>query len=133
MVNKIKENENTKNDEIISHSKEITGKKLLLIECLFCFTALALLLILCSIASYCKMSDALRLVLILIGLANLLINCFVAFYLEVHAGCHICEKCGHNHQPSYLKSMISPHIGWTRYMKCPKCGQYSWQKKKFKN
>ena len=122
------ENENIKQDEKVA---KFSSKAILVVECVICFSSLAFFLALGAIASYCEMSDALRFVLIFIGTADLLVSCFTAFYLEVKAGCHICSKCGHKHQPSYIKSLLAPHIGWSRYMKCPKCGEKSWNKKKF--
>ena len=122
------ENANIEQDEKVA---KISSKAILVLECLICFSSLAIFLILAMIASYCEMSNVLRCVLIFVGALDLFVSCFAAFYLEVKAGCHVCAKCGHKHQPSYLKALISPHIGWTRYMKCPKCGEKSWNKKKF--
>lgn len=110
---------------------KVSNKAILAIECVICYTSLAFFLILVLIASYCEVGNTLRLVLIFVGFADLLVSCFTAFYLEVKAGYHICAKCGHKHQPSYLKSLFAPHFGFTRYMKCPKCGKKSWNKKKF--
>ena len=122
--------ENVENNE---NNVKSTGKVSIIIQCVICFTALAVFLALIAIASYCNMSETLRNTLIFIGFINLLIYCFVAVYIEVKTGRHVCEKCGHEHKPTYLKTILAPHIGWTRYMKCPKCGEKSWQKKKFKN
>ena len=30
---------------------------------------------------------------------------------------------------SYWQTNLAPHMGRTRYMKCPECGKRSWQKK----
>jgi ssDNA-binding Zn-finger/Zn-ribbon topoisomerase 1 len=40
-----------------------------------------------------------------------------------------CEKCGHAYVPKYKSVFLSMHAGRTRYMKCPKCNEKSWQKK----
>lgn len=32
-----------------------------------------------------------------------------------------------------LADFFSPHMGRTRYMKCPECGKRSWQKKVLKS
>ncbi len=124
---------NIEKDNIEEERKvaKISNRAILVLECVICYSSIAIFLTLTIIASYCEMSNALRFVLILVGLVDLLVSCFTAFYLEVKAGCYICAKCGNKHQPSYLKALISPHIGWTRYMKCPKCGKSSWNKKKF--
>lgn len=121
----------TENIEKEENNVKRTGKASIIIQCVICFTALAVFIALAVIASYCNMSETLRNTLIFIGLINLLIYCFVAVYIEVKTGYHICSKCGHKHKPTYSKTILAPHIGWTRYMKCPKCGEKSWQKKKF--
>ena len=49
--------------------------------------------------------------------------------IEQIAGYYQCRRCGHKHVPTYLAVNLAMHIGRTRYMKCPKCGKRSWQKK----
>ena len=59
--------------------------------------------------------------------------CFVAFYafkIEVDTGYYECRKCHHRYQAnSYFKLLIMPHMGTTRYVKCPECNKWSWHKK----
>ena len=121
----------TEKVKVIKQVEKSFNKKFVVLECVICFVALAFFLSLTAIASFCEMSDTLRYVLIIIGFVNLLIYCFVAIYLEVSVGHHVCEKCGHKHKPSYVKTIIAPHVGWTRFLKCPKCGVRSWQRKDF--
>ena len=54
---------------------------------------------------------------------------FIALKLEVDAGYYECKKCHHKFIPTYLKALVSMHMSTTRYMKCPKCGKWSWCKK----
>ena len=49
--------------------------------------------------------------------------------IEQMAGYYKCRKCGHTHVPKYKSVFLAIHTGRTRYMKCPECGKYSWQKK----
>lgn len=49
--------------------------------------------------------------------------------IEQTAGYYECAKCGHRHVPTYQSVFMAPHIGRTRYMRCPKCSEKSWQKK----
>ena len=56
--------------------------------------------------------------------------CFYGLKLEVDAGYYECQKCHHRYEEkSYFKSMITPHIGTSRFFKCPKCGKRSFAKK----
>ena len=38
-------------------------------------------------------------------------------------------KCHHKYIPKYSSVLWAMHVNRTRYMKCPKCNQRSWQKK----
>ncbi len=49
--------------------------------------------------------------------------------VERKAGYYKCEHCGHEQIISTGTYMRAPHLGRTRYMKCPACGKKSWQKK----
>ena len=55
--------------------------------------------------------------------------CFYALKLEVSVGAYKCKHCAHEMVPTYKQALNAPHFGTTRYMKCPKCGKKSWQKK----
>ena len=49
--------------------------------------------------------------------------------IEQVAGYYECKKCGHRYVPTMKAINLAPHMGRTRHMKCPKCGEKSWQKK----
>ena len=63
------------------------------------------------------------------GFAQFIVCMMFALKIEQVAGYYVCEKCGHKYVPTYLTVFFAPHMGRTRYMKCPKCGEKSWQKK----
>lgn len=54
---------------------------------------------------------------------------FYGLKLEVDAGFYECKNCHHKHVPSYLRALYTPHMGTTRYLKCPKCKKRTWSKK----
>ena len=58
-----------------------------------------------------------------------LIPCFYALKLEVSVGAYKCKNCGHEIVPTYKEAMNAMHMGFTRYLKCPKCGKRTWCKK----
>ena len=68
---------------------------------------------------------------LLVGLCllPLLIATPFALKIEQKAGYYECQKCGHRHIPQYSSVFWAMHINRTRYMRCPKCGTMSWQKK----
>lgn len=57
------------------------------------------------------------------------LTAFLALKFEVDAGYFECNKCKNRHVPTYMQALIAPHLGLTRYLKCPKCNKRSWNKK----
>ena len=86
-------------------------------------------LVMCGVASYAEMPVWSRVVLIVFALAMILIVAFIAVGIEQKAGYYECQNCHDRHVPTYWQTNLAPHMGRTRYMKCPKCGKASWQKK----
>lgn len=64
-----------------------------------------------------------------VGLVQFIICMAFALRIEQVAGYYECRECGHRYVPSYKAVNLAMHIGRMRYMKCPKCGKKSWQKK----
>lgn len=64
-----------------------------------------------------------------IGFVQFIICMAFALRIEQVAGYYECRKCGHIYIPTYKSVNLAMHMGRTRYMKCPKCGKKSWQKK----
>lgn len=62
-----------------------------------------------------------------------IIICFYGFKLEVDAGYYECKHCHHIfEEKNYLKLLLAPHFGTSRYQKCPKCGKRTMAKKVLK-
>ena len=61
-----------------------------------------------------------------------LIPCFYALKLEVSVGAYKCKNCGHEIVPTYSQALNAMHMGFTRYLKCPKCNKRTWCKKVLK-
>ena len=56
----------------------------------------------------------------------------LALKIETIAGYYECKKCHHKYIPKYNDVFWSIHFGRTRYLKCPKCNEKSWNKKVIK-
>lgn len=84
------------------------------------------------VSSYLVSESWLRAVIM--GICFLLIFVIAPFCwrIETKTGYYQCSECGHKYIPSYKASIWSPHMGTTKYMKCPECGKKSWQKKVLK-
>lgn len=109
--------------------KEQAHRQLLRLEIVVGVLALTILLGLTAIASLVQMEDWLRILLLVIGMIPLLVATPFMLRIEQTAGYYACGKCGHRYVPAYKSVFMAMHMGRTRYMRCPQCGQYSWQKK----
>ena len=109
--------------------KEVADKRLLKMEIVIGVLASLVLFILIFVASFVEMADWLRILLIITGLIPFMIGILFAIRIEQTAGYYECQKCHHKYIPTYSSVLWSMHINRTRYMKCPKCNQKSWQKK----
>ena len=67
-----------------------------------------------------------------IATAIFVLICFYAFKIEVYTGYYECNKCHHKFVPKYFKAMLMPHVGTTRFYKCPKCHKITFAKKVMK-
>ena len=113
----------------MTKQKEQSDRHLLKLELVIGFTASINFFILIFVASFLNMSDWLRILLIAVGLVIFAVAMAFCTGIEQKAGYYECKKCGHRYVPSYSSVLFSMHINRTRYMKCPHCGQRSWQKK----
>jgi len=73
--------------------------------------------------------DWIRTVIVLSGFIPAIVGFSFALKIEQVAGYYECKICGHKYVPKYMAVNLAPHIGRTRYIKCPECGKYSWNKK----
>ena len=108
---------------------EEKNRQLLRTEYLISFPTIAAGLFLCFVASFVEMPEWMRIALIAVALVIVLAIAFIAIGIEQKAGYYECQKCRHRHVPTYWQTNLAMHMGRTRYMKCPECGKYSWQKK----
>ena len=109
--------------------KEQADKRLLSVEVFIGITATVVLFALIFVAAFVQMSNGLRITLIVFGFVLFLAGCFYALRMEQVAGYYACKECGHRYVPTYRTVAMAPHMGRTRYMRCPQCEKKSWQKK----
>ena len=130
----MKDNEKKLEENILELAKlkEDRDKELLTLEYVIGILSIIILLSFTFIAAYLEMSNWLRITLIIAGFIIGLTGLFIALRLEQVAGYYECNKCHRKYVPTYNSVLWAMHIGRTRYMKCPKCNKWSWQKKKTK-
>ncbi len=113
----------------VLRQKEKADKQLLSLEIFMGYIISIIFISLVFVASFIQMASWLRITLIGIGLILFATGIGFAIRIEQTAGYYECAKCGYRYVPSYKSVLMSVHINRTRYMRCPKCNEKSWQKK----
>ena len=113
----------------IIKEKEKSDKTLLTLEWVIGILSCIVLFVPIFIAAFIEMADWQRIVICLTGVIPGFLGLFVALKIEQVAGYYKCKRCGHTYVPTYNEMVKAMHMGRTRYLKCPKCGKKSWQKK----
>ena len=108
---------------------EEKNRQLLRIEIAVGIPAVAAALAIVALAAYVEMPVWLRITLIVFAAVMFFTVTLIAVGIEQKAGYYECQACRHRYVPTYSQTVFAQHIGRTRYMKCPKCGKKSWQKK----
>ena len=109
--------------------KEEGDRRLLTLEWVIGILSLIVLFIPIIIGSLLPMEEWQRTVLVFSGFIPAIVGFGFALKIEQVAGYYKCRNCGHKYIPTFKAVNLAPHIGRTRYMKCPECGQKFWQKK----
>ena len=105
------------------------NKHLLTIEWVLGYIVSLCFIICVFVASFVQMFWVWRVLLITFGFINFIVGMIFGIRIEQVAGFYECENCKHKYVPTYKSVFFSMHYGRTRYMKCPKCGKITWQKK----
>ena len=109
--------------------KEESDKKMLKLEVVIGYISSITFLILIFLASFVEMQNWIRISLVVLGSITFAIGMFNCLKIEQTAGYYECDKCHYKYVPKYSSVFLAMHKGRTRYMKCPKCNEKSWQKK----
>ena len=126
------ENNNKSLEEMaleVVKQKEKSDRTLLALEWVIGILSCIVLIVPIIIAATIEMEEWQRAIICLTGIIPAFFGFFLALRIEQVAGYYKCKHCGHTHVPTYNKMLWAQHVGRTRYMKCPKCGRKSWQKK----
>ena len=109
--------------------KEESDKRLLDIEIVLMAISITFFIAIIAIVSFVDMPLWAKIVIGIGGFIQLLASTLICFRIEQKAGYYECQECHHRYVPTFFQSSIAPHMGRTKYMKCPKCGKKSWQRK----
>ena len=115
--------------EVVKEKQEC-DRRLLTLEYIIGIFTVIILLVPCILAAYLPIENWIRIVMIATAFPIAFVGFFFTLRIEQVAGYYECAKCHHRYVPTFRAINTSMHMGRTRYMKCPKCGKKSWQKKK---
>ena len=107
-------------------------KRMLRDEILIVFAATVIFLVILGLAVVINMNNVLRVVLITFDSIMIVSVAMYSLKLEQQAGYYECGKCHNRYVPTYSSVFLAMHYNRTRYMKCPECKKWSWQKKVLK-
>ena len=131
----IMENNNQKNEQLLlDMAKELEKKNKTIWSSMWTIMIISITVLIAGIfiAAFLIPEGVWQLVTILCVCVVFLIPCFYALKLEVSVGAYKCKNCGHEIVPTYKEAMNAMHMGFTRYLMCPKCNKRTWCKKVFK-
>lgn len=126
------ENYNKASEQLLlelAQQKEKADKNLLSLEILIGIFSMIILFGFVFTAAFVSMEDWLRICLIVVGLIIAMVGIAYALKIEQTAGYYECARCHHRYVPTFVSVLWAPHVNRTRYMRCPHCGQKSWNKK----
>jgi len=109
--------------------KEEAHKRLLTIEIVMGVVCIIPLLVAIVMVSTIPLEEWIQIVIVIASIIPLLIATPFALKIEQKAGYYECRKCHHKYVPTYPDVFWAMHINRTRYMKCPECDKWSWNKK----
>ena len=110
--------------------EETANKRLLNLEKFLIWITLAVTLTLIIIGAYLAGEHyALGLFMCIFGTATVFVSAFVGVKIEQDAGYYECPECKMRYVPTYRDTLLAPHIGTSRKMKCPYCGHRAYHKK----
>ena len=123
--------EKVTNSQILEEKYNTILLRLEIVFCIIgCLTSLIIIFAGAIAFKYIPYEEWIGWALSITGFIFLLISAFVGVRIEQIAGYYECQHCRHRYIPSYSATLMAPHIGRTRRMRCPECGQKTWQKKK---
>lgn len=116
--------------EMKKHEEE-ANKRLLKLEVVLGLLTVIPALVMVGISSYLfeKGEKIIPIILVAIGITVMIVGCCFGLKIEHDAGYYECPNCGERYVPTMKAVVMAPHIGRTRKMKCPCCGQKGYHKK----
>ncbi len=113
----------------LAKKEELQNKKLLLYEKVIGYTSTVSFLILIFVTSFLVQSKTARVILFILAFVLFIIGISFALKIETETGYYECPHCHHKYVPDYRSVYFAPHLGTTRFLRCPECQKRGWQRK----
>ena len=129
------ENDNKNNEQLLldmANEIQKKNKTIWSAMCVIMIVSIFALLGVNLVAAFLIKDEVWQLIIAISTTVLFLIPCLYALKLEVSVGAYKCKNCGHEIVPTYKEAMNAMHMGFTRYLKCPKCNKRTWCKKVLK-
>lgn len=123
---------NEKTEELLvelARQDEIKNKRIIAITAIASVVCVIFYIVLVILAAYCLGEGTTFGIVMVISSIIFVVSLLAISKFEVESGYHVCKHCHEKFIPSYMQALVAPHMGYTRYLKCPKCNKRSWAKK----
>ena len=126
------ENYKEKSDALLLEMKkqeEASNKKLFSAEMVIGYMSSVAFFAMIFTASFVETPVWVRALLIAIGCVMFVIGMANALKIEHDAGYYECPECNERYVPTMKAVVMAPHMGRSRKMRCPYCGNRAYHKK----
>ena len=108
----------------------MNNKRKIIISVIGVVISTALLVISAILAEEEIINTAIAITLTAVSTVLVLISVFYAAEVDYETGVYECRKCGHTFKPTFKAYIWGAHTLTTRHLKCPKCEEKSWCRRK---
>ena len=108
----------------------MNNKRKVIVSVMGVVISIILLVISTILAEEEIVSTALETMLITVSVCMVIIAVFFATRIDYDISVYECRKCGHIFKPDFKTYFWGAHSLTTRYLKCPKCEEKNWCKRK---
>ena len=108
----------------------MSNKRKIILSVIGVVISTALLVISSILAEEKIINPASAITLTAVSTVLVLIAIFYAAKVEHETGVYECRKFGHTFKPTFKAYILGVHTLTTRHLKCPKCEEKSWCRRK---
>ena len=108
----------------------MNNKRKIILSVIGVVISIALLAISSILAEEEIITPAIAITLTAVSAVLVLIAIFYAAKVDFETGVYECRKCGHTFKPTFKAYVWAAHTLTTRHLKCPKCEETTWCRRK---